>query len=364
MVSLQELNVGTVAEKDYLNPVCGTITCDTLIANTYPNIFNQSLNTTDLPTFARLNIKRAEQPFAGAGIDYFYANGTLASPTAVVLGKPLSENVYYGYNGSAYVFSADMACWPLENWAVGATGSMLEFYTTPIGSSSMSSILTLRQDGSQVNSKYTINNTTASTSTTTGSLIVKGGCGIAGSLNVAGTINDLTAGGGAFAQTNTVTVVNTVVETALTGTGVGSLSVPANKFGVGGSYIAEAGGVMSCLNNETLTIRIYGGATGTTLLGTIPTLTIPTSTGKWWGVAMYFTVRTLGIATVASLSVRATYTQNVDTGNNLFGSSFHTVNTTTFDTTILNTLRITAQWGSASASNTIAMAQCVLTKSF
>ena len=211
---------------------------------------------------------------------------------------------------------------------------------------------------------FSITNATASTTTTTGALKVSGGVGIVGNLNVGGTINNLTAGGGAFAQTNTVTVANTVVETSLMGTGQGSLSVPANTFTVGGSYIVEAGGVMSCLNNETLTIRIYGGATGTTLLGTVPTLTISTTTGKWWGTSMYFTVRTLGVAGVASLSARVIYSQTVDVGNNFFGSSFHTLNTTTFDTTLLNTLRITAQWGTASASNTIAQAQCVLTKSF
>ena len=212
---------------------------------------------------------------------------------------------------------------------------------------------------------FNITNTTSSTSTTTGSLRCGGGIGIVGNINFGGLINGTTNGGGYFAQTNTITVVNTVTETSLIGTGQGTLTIPSNIFPIGGSYIVEGGGVMSCLNNSLLTMRIYGGPSpGTTLLGTIPTLTIPTSTGKWWGISLYFTVRTLGGPGVASISARAVYSQNVDTGNDLFGSSFHTVNNTTFDTTISNTLRITAQWGAADPGNSISMAQLVLTKSY
>lgn len=214
------------------------------------------------------------------------------------------------------------------------------------------------------NSGFKISNGTESTSTITGSLKTAGGLGVGGNINFGGLINGTTNGGGQFSQTNTVIVSNTTVETSLMGIGQGSLTVPANTFPAGGSYIVEMGGVMSCLNNESLTIRIYGGVSGLTLLGTIPTLVIPTSTAKWWGVSMFFTVRNLGTAGSASLSARAVYSQNVDVGNNLFGSSFHVVNTTTFDSTVANTLRITAQWGSASASNSIASAQLVLTKSY
>lgn len=51
-MNLQELNGGTVVEKDWLNPVCGTITCDTIIASNLPASFNQALNTFDAVQFA------------------------------------------------------------------------------------------------------------------------------------------------------------------------------------------------------------------------------------------------------------------------------------------------------------------------
>ena len=180
-----------------------------------------------------------------------------------------------------------------------------------------------------------------------------------GGLQVA-TINNLTPAAGSFAQTSSVVIVNTTTESTILGTGEGSLSVPPNKFRLGGSYRISAGGVMSCLNNTDLTIRLYGGATGSTLLGTIPTLTIPTSTGKWWGLECYFTIRALGGANTAVFSFRAKYEQNVDSQNGLIGQSIHSIESTNFDTTILNILNITAQWGTASTSNTFTTTQCVL----
>jgi hypothetical protein len=174
------------------------------------------------------------------------------------------------------------------------------------------------------------------------------------------TINNLTPAGGSFAQTTSVVIANTTTETTIIGSGEGSTSVPPNRFRLGSSYRVSAGGVMSCLNNTDLTIRLYGGSTGSTLLGTIPTITIPTSTGKWWGIEFYFTIRALGGAGVASFSFRGKYEQNIDSQNALIGQSVHSIENTNFDTTILNTLNITAQWGAASPSNTFTTTQCVL----
>lgn len=180
-----------------------------------------------------------------------------------------------------------------------------------------------------------------------------------GNLNIS-SINNLTPAAGSFAQTSSVVIVNTTTESTILGTGQGSLSVPADKFRLGGSYRISAGGVMSCLNNTDLTIRLYGGPAGTTLLGTVPTLTIPTSTGKWWGLECYFTIRALGGAGVGVFSFRAKYEQNVDSQNGLIGQSVHSIESTNFDSTVLNTLNITAQWGAASTSNTFTTTQCVL----
>ena len=364
-MNIKEFN--SPAPKPWLNPNFNNVSCNggltfiknanyalkavdlnriKLINSIAPTTFFVLYDTAPLSSTARTGsvvFGRDAGSFGSGAIDYIY-NGTDRSiPNA---GANLNA-VTLGHTGGANVTGAQLF----------SDGS---FY---IGAPAIPKYK-FNSGGKTGNDGLDIVHTTESTSTTTGCLILRGGVGIAKNLNVGGLINDLTVGGGAFAQTNTVTVANTIVETSLMGTGVGSLTVFANRFTVGGSYIVESGGVMSCLNNAQLIIRIYGGVSGLTLLGTLPTLIVPVSTSKWWGVTMYFTVRTLGIAGIAALSSRATYNQNVDVGNNLFGSSFHVINNTTFDTTIDNTLRITAEWGAASASNTISQAQCVLTKSY
>jgi hypothetical protein len=403
MVSLQELNDGIVAEKFYLNPVCGTITCDTVFATNIPSaatiadLQDKTQNISAAGTIAGTtalsgalkfgtnwtvaengtalditNVVSGLQFFSfrqggftnshgagtgAVGCEYRQSLGTIAAPTATQNTNQITGLFFNGHNGTGYVQTAALVVLATQNYAVGATGSKLQLQITPNSTTGRKTFLEANETNLIIGNSTTGSTfyTLPMTRGTTGQGLVSDGSGALTFQNILG---------GYYAQTNTITVANTTTETTLVGTGAGSLTQPANSFIVGQSCVLDGGGVMSCLNNEQLTIRIYCGVSGLTLLGTVPTLTIPTSTGKWWGIAVYFTVRQIGAAGVAQLSLRAVYQQNVDTGNNLFGSSFHTVNTTTFDTTIINTLRITAQWGTASASNTIAMAQLVLNRSF
>lgn len=163
------------------------------------------------------------------------------------------------------------------------------------------------------------------------------------------TINNLTPVGGFFSQITSIPVnssVNPPVEfPMIANDGVGERVVPANAFIVGGTYRISQGGFLSCVNNATLTIRIYGGGAGNVLLGALPTLTIPTSSNQWFGIESYFVVRALGGNNVAEISARVVYTQNVDNQNAVYGQSFHTINNSTFNSTVPNKLQITAQWG-------------------
>ena len=171
-----------------------------------------------------------------------------------------------------------------------------------------------------------------------------------GNLNIS-TINNLTPVGGFFSQVSNV-AVNSLAnppteQVMIADVGVGVRTVPANVFIVGGTYRVSQGGFLTCINNATLTIRIYGGATGTTLLGSLPPLTIPTSTNQWFGIESYFVVRSLGGAGAGGIiSARAVYTANADNQNAVYGQSFHTINSTLFDSTQPNKLQLTAQWGS------------------
>jgi hypothetical protein len=170
-----------------------------------------------------------------------------------------------------------------------------------------------------------------------------------GNLNIS-TINNLTPVGGFFSQISNIAVnslANPPTEQAMIAdVGVGTRIVPADTFIVGGNYRISMGGFLTCVNNATLTIRIYGGATGTTLLGSLPTLTIPTSTNQWFGIETYFVVRGLGGANAGGvISARSVYSANANNQNAIYGQSFHTINSTLFDSTAPNKLQITAQWG-------------------
>ena len=157
---------------------------------------------------------------------------------------------------------------------------------------------------------------------------------------------------GLFAQTqNSVPITATTTEGSIIGAGVGTLSVPANGFFIGASFRADFGGLLSAKNNDTLRIRIktnYGA-----ILADSGVQTMSTSINDVFQFSINFTIRQvggLGVAEIVSLGVFHTTKQS---NNQQTGFAFNTVNNTTFDTTILNTIVVTAQWSSTSALNSI-----------
>ena len=149
---------------------------------------------------------------------------------------------------------------------------------------------------------------------------------------------------------------------SLIGTGVGTLSVPPNGFSVGDSFRADFGGLMSCKNNETLTIRIKSGATE---LSVSPTLQMPGTTNQVWLLTINFTIRAIGPAGTASIVVLAELHVLKQASGTQQGFGWNTIKTTDFNTTILNTLGVTAQWGSNTpAQNSIYSDIFVLNKTY
>jgi hypothetical protein len=171
--------------------------------------------------------------------------------------------------------------------------------------------------------------------------------------------------GGLFAQTATGTdITNTTTETSLITGGTGYLFVPANGFQIGDSFTARLGGHIKALNNETLRLRIK--TNGNVILADSGVYTFKGDTGqdatKFWDLDISFTIRSLGGTGSAAISAGGTFNYNQDANYVLEGISFNTLNSTDFDTTILNTLEITAEWGSANAANSIFSEYFVLTK--
>lgn len=163
---------------------------------------------------------------------------------------------------------------------------------------------------------------------------------------------------GFFVQTgDSATIVNTTLESSILDGGLGTLSVPANGFTVGDSFHVKIGGVVSALNGATLTFKIKSG---TVVLGTDSITFTNGVTSRPWEFRCDFTIRSIGLSTVASILSNGTFSYNVN--SDIYGAGFDTLNNTTFDTTILNTLDFTVQWGAASASNSIYSTMCILTK--
>ena len=186
-----------------------------------------------------------------------------------------------------------------------------------------------------------------------------GDCGF-GFQSGTGNVPGLATVYGLFAQTgNSTPITNTIVESTLIDSGVGTLSVPANGFRVGDSFRADFAGTLSSLNNAQITINVK---TGSIILGTSGVQTLPATSNDVWLLSLNFTVRTLGGPGVASIVTVGTFYDIKKSNNQQQGFSFNTVNNTTFDTTIANTLNVTAQWGAASASNSIYSDTFVLNK--
>jgi hypothetical protein len=169
--------------------------------------------------------------------------------------------------------------------------------------------------------------------------------------------------GGLFAQTaNSTIITNTTVESSLINGGVGTLSVPANGFQIGDSFRAIFGGVMNADNNEDITIRVKAGSiilldSGLQDLGS-------SVINDVWSLNIDFTIRALGAAGVASIVTLGSFHYTKTNNASVQGFGFNTVNNTTFDTTILNVLDVTAQWQNASTGNNIYSDIFILNKTY
>jgi hypothetical protein len=165
---------------------------------------------------------------------------------------------------------------------------------------------------------------------------------------------------GLYTQTSSSTPASGINQNSIVGAGVGTLSVPANSFQIGDSFTCALDGLLSCLGSATLEIRVRTLA-GVVLADT-GIIAMETTTSKAWLLTLYFTIRTVGGVGVASISSGGLFSYIKNSGTNFEGFVLSNINTTTFNTTIDNTLVITAQWNTNSASNTMQSFNFILQK--
>ena len=168
------------------------------------------------------------------------------------------------------------------------------------------------------------------------------------------------ASNGLYAQTALSTpIVFASGETTLIGAGVGSLTVPANAFKVGDSFTAKMCGSLTAANNQIIHFRVRSN--GVIIIDALQ-YTLATSTGKFFDLVLDFTVAKIGAAGTAQLFANGTFTYNKNASNTIEGVNFGLVSSTLFDTTVSNTLNITAEWITNNAGDTIRSQNFTLTK--
>lgn len=152
-----------------------------------------------------------------------------------------------------------------------------------------------------------------------------------------------------FAATAAATVASSTSETTIAGSGIGSLTLPANFITVGKTFKLRAWGVYGTKAAPvgTFTLRFKYGST--TLISLAPTLTA-SLTNQMWEIEAEFTCRTTGATgTVFPQAELNLFTSTTAGGLIVAGPTA----TTTIDTTASSKVDITVQWGTSNANNTI-----------
>lgn len=161
-----------------------------------------------------------------------------------------------------------------------------------------------------------------------------------------------TVNGVLFTQTDTVTVADTVTETDLTGTGVGTLTLPANFFVAGKTIKIRALGYHSSTASPDITLRFKLGSTTVLTTGTISS---GNATDESWICDACLTCRTTG---ATGTVIGQGYYDELH-GNGSTGGMVNTA-ATTIDTTASQAISLTVEWGTANAGNTISCTNLVI----
>lgn len=151
-----------------------------------------------------------------------------------------------------------------------------------------------------------------------------------------------------FTSTATATVANTVSETSIVGTGVGTKTLPANFFVAGKTVRIRVKGTLGDTLTPTLQIKAKYGAT--VILDSTAVTLVTFSGTPQFAIDLDITCRSTG----AAGTVQCGGTWDIQpTGVGTNTRYWLPQNLATIDTTASSALDVTATWGAASASNTI-----------
>jgi len=165
---------------------------------------------------------------------------------------------------------------------------------------------------------------------------------------------------GLYSQTANSATINTTGEQSIVGSGVGSLSIPADAFIVGDSFHAKIGGVLNATGGGGRSELIVKIKTGATILASTGVFDLDTATNQGWECELDFTIATIGAT--GSICTNGNFAYVKDNDRKVSGYIFQDVQT--IDTTISNTLDITVEWNVLNAGDDIYSANFVLYKTY
>jgi hypothetical protein len=119
---------------------------------------------------------------------------------------------------------------------------------------------------------------------------------------------------------------------------------------VGDSFRADFGGLLSAQIGEELQIVIRSN---TVVLADSGLQTMGALTDAVWSLSVIFSIRQFGGTGVASIATFSNFSFVQQTNGNAQGFGFSNINSFNFDTTVDNTLEVTAQWDSSDPANSI-----------
>ena len=142
----------------------------------------------------------------GANFLGFRSNGTAASPTAIVSGNTIGQIGWSGYDGTNWTITgqATMLAAATQNWNSTSRGSKLTFNTTPNGSLTPTTALTLDQDQSATFAGAIVGNSTITSGAGSG---LAGGFGSLIGLGNSGSFPTLANGNGTLYGNSTLGAV-------------------------------------------------------------------------------------------------------------------------------------------------------------
>lgn len=162
--------------------------------------------------------------------------------------------------------------------------------------------------------------------------------------------------GNIFTQTADATVSNTITETSIISTGIGTKTLPSNFFVPGKTYRIRLRGYLS--STGTPTINVKHKLNSITLIQT-GVQTINNTSNGYFIVDAVVTCRTTGVS--GTLSPVGTFDYET-TGAGHVSGTYGMVSTSpvTIDTTASQTIDTTVTWGTASAGNVITGQTCAI----